>query len=78
MMLTLTDVTDTTMTPAITERSKRMVAAAREAGIPDSPTAMVGLTGFQKAVVQAMQFFRDDLYVASDIEAAKDWLVEQV
>lgn len=74
----LTDVTNTVLTPAVNERSKKMTAAARAAGVPDSPTAMVGLAGFQKAVVQALQFFRRDIYIADDLESGKDWLVKQV
>jgi hypothetical protein len=77
-VLVLTDVTNTVLTQAVNERSKKMTAAARAAGVPDSPTAMVGLAGFQKAVVQALQFFRHDIYIASDLEDGKDWLVKQV
>jgi len=77
-ILTLMDMTGSLATTAITERSKKMTATSKEYGIPDSPTALVGLSGFQKAIVQAMQFFRPDIHLAVSIEAAKDWLVEQV
>jgi hypothetical protein len=73
----LINVTDTRMTQAVSSRSKQLMATAKEKGIPDSPTAIEGLSGIQKAVVQAMQFIRPDIQVASSIEAAKDWLVEQ-
>ena len=76
-VLTLLDQSGSIATPAITERSKRMIATAKEKGIPDSPTALVGNTGFQKAIIQAMQFFRRDIYIADSIEAGKDWLIEQ-
>jgi hypothetical protein len=78
MVPTLLDVTDTLLSPAITERAKKMTEAAKAKGIPDSPTALVGLSGFQKAVVQAMQFFRRDIRIVESIEAGKDWLVEQM
>ena len=39
---------------------------------------MVGMTGIQKAVVQALQFFRRDLHVADSLEEGLDWVVEQV
>ena len=48
------------------------MATAKEKGIPDSPTALVGNTGFSKAVALAIQFFRPDLYLADDVEAAKE------
>jgi len=78
MVPTLLDVTNTLLSPAITERAKKMTAAATAKGIPDSPSALVGLSGFQKAVVQAMQFFRRDIRIVDSIEAGKDWLVEQM
>lgn len=77
-ILTLVDGTDSIATTVITERSKRMMATSKESGIPDSPTALVGMTGFKKAIIQAMQFFRPDIHISDSIEAAKDWLIEQV
>jgi len=74
----LMDFTNTRMTTAVTARSKQMMAAAKEKGIPDSPTAIYGLSGAQKAVALSIQFFRRDLYIASSLEEGKDWLVEQV
>jgi hypothetical protein len=76
-VLTLIDVTGSILTPTITERNKEVAEMANERGIPDSPTALVGISGFKLAVVQAMSYFRPDLYVASDRDAAKNWLVEQ-
>jgi hypothetical protein len=74
----IVDVTDSVLSTAITERARAMMAALKEEGIPDSPTAMVGMTGLQKAVVHALQFFRRDIYVAESIEDAKEWLVKQL
>jgi hypothetical protein len=76
-MRVLVNVTDSVLTPGITERNKAVEQKARESGIPDSPTALVGLAGFKMAVVQALSFFRPDLYIADSVEAAKDWLAEQ-
>jgi hypothetical protein len=76
-MRVIVDVTGSVLTPRITERNKEIEKKARESGIPDSPTAMVGLSGFKMAVVQALAFFRPDLYIAESVEAAKDWLVKQ-
>ena len=73
----LVDVAGSVLTPSITERNKAVEQKARELGIPDSPTAMVGLSGFKMAVVQALAFFRPDLYIAESAEAAKDWLAKQ-
>jgi hypothetical protein len=76
-MRVVVDVTDSVLTPGITERNKAVEQKARESGIPNSPTAMVGLSGFKMAVVQALAFFRPDLHIVDSVEAAKDWLVEQ-
>lgn len=78
MVPTLLDVSNSMLSTAITDRSKKMTQAAEAKGIPNSPSAIYGMTGFQKAVVQAMQFFRKDIYIASSLEAGKDWLVEQM
>lgn len=78
MLPLLFDMTDTRASTAITDRAKRMTDAAKERGIPDSPTVIVGVSGFQRAVVQAMQFLRRDLYLAESIEAGKEWLVQQL
>lgn len=73
----IVDVHDSALTPRITQRNKEVMNKAAEHGIPDCPTALVGLSGLKLAVVQALQFFRPDLYVAADFESAKDWLVAQ-
>ncbi len=76
-ILMLIDQTGSIASLAITDRSKRMMDTAKENGIPDSPTALVGNTGFSKAIVQALQFFRRDLHMADSIEDAKEWLIKQ-
>jgi hypothetical protein len=78
MVPLLLNMTNTWASTAITDRAKRMTDAAAERGIPDSPTAIVGVSGFQRAVVQAMQFVRRDLHLADSLEAGKEWLVQQM
>ncbi len=78
MVPLLFNMTNTRASTAITDRAKRMTDAAKARGIPDSPTAIVGVSGFQRAVVQAMQFVRRDLHLADSIEAGKDWLAQQL
>lgn len=76
---TLIDSTGSVVTPAVTARSRQMIATMRSHGVPSSGiTAVVGVSGFQKAIVQAMRFVVPGLYPADTIEAAKDWLVEQI
>jgi len=76
-VLTIVDVANSVLTPRITQRNKEVMARAKAKGIPDSPTALIGLTGLKMAVVQAMQFMRPDLHPTDNIEEAKDWLVQQ-
>jgi len=73
----LTDVTDSILTSAILQGNKDAAARAKEAGIPDNPTALVGLAGFKLATAHAFSFFRPGLYFASSMQDAKDWLVKQ-
>jgi hypothetical protein len=75
--LILIDQSGSIASKAVTDRSKQMMAAAKKKGIPDSPTALVGNTGFSKAVALAIQFFRPDIYLADDVEAAKEWLINR-
>ena len=77
MMRALIDVTGSILTRRISDRNKEVATKAKKLGIPDSPTAMVGLEGFKMAVAQAMAFFRPDLYIAESRQAALDWLLAQ-
>jgi hypothetical protein len=75
----LIDISNTCLTPAVTRRSQEMAAGAKAHGIPDSPTVLVGkMSGFQRATIAGMKFFRPDLHVAENIQDAKDWLAEQM
>jgi len=75
----LIDVTGSHVTAKVTGRAREVAAAAREKGIPSSPTAIVGVSGPAKqAIVLAMQFLRPDLRSVETIAEAKDWLVSRV
>lgn len=76
-VLTLFNATNSLVTTAVTERSKQLVANINKSGIPSGPSAIVGSSGFQKAVVQMLQFFMKDLHLFDTVEEAKDWLVAQ-
>jgi hypothetical protein len=72
------DVTNTRVTKAVTNRGKQLMETAKANGIPDSPTALIGLSGTQKAIVMAIQIIRPDIHVAPSLLEAKDWVVKQL
>jgi hypothetical protein len=72
------DVSDTRVTKGVTDKAKKMMATFKEKGVLDSPTALVGLSGAQKAIVMAIQILRPDLHVAGNMDDAKDWVVKQL
>lgn len=79
LILMLIDVTGSRVSSNVTTRARGVAAAAREKGIPSSPTAIVGVSGpAKKAIVLAMQFLRPDLRTVGTISEAKDWLVRRV
>ena len=70
----LVDATKTEMTTRTTEKAKELASSTRSAGIPDAPSALVGLTGLQRSVAQ---LFGRGVYFADSIDKAKDWLVKE-
>jgi hypothetical protein len=72
--LVLVDATKTEMTTRSTDKAKEVAAAGSAAGIPDRPSAIVGLTGLQKAVAQ---LFGRGVHFANSIDEAKDWLAKE-
>jgi len=72
------DVSDTRVTRAVIDRAKQMMEKAKAKGIPDSPVALVGLAGAQKAIVSAMQLLRPDIHVASSSGEASEWIAKQL
>ncbi len=76
-ILMMVDVTDSVLTPRITTCNKEVEQKSLERGIPPSPTALVGLSGFKLAVAQAPSAFRPNLHIASSREEAEEWLLKQ-
>ena len=70
----LVDLSNTAMTQNTANKSKEVAAATKAAGLPDGPTAVVGLNKLQKAVAQL--FGRGSHYFDS-IDQAKEWLVKE-
>ena len=70
-VVTLTNVTGSTITSDVKDELKALAEAS--AGISKGAAA-VGLTGFKKAIAVLI---RRDLYWASSMEDAKEWLAEQ-
>ncbi len=74
----LVDISNSMLSRALNDRARRMTARIKEAGYPNSPTAMVGASGLQRAIIAALGIFRQDIQNFNDTQSAKDWLVKQV
>ncbi|MBN2098484.1 MAG: hypothetical protein JW753_02690 [Dehalococcoidia bacterium] len=72
--LVLVDLSDTVMTQRTSGKSKEVAAATKAEGIPDGPSAIVGLNRLQKAVAQL--FGRGARYF-DNLDQAKEWLVKE-
>lgn len=72
------DVSDTRVTKAVSDRGKQMRETAKDHGIPDSPTVLVGISGTQKAIVLALQVVRSDIHFAASLDQAKDWMANRL
>jgi hypothetical protein len=72
--LVLVNVSGIEMTKAVINKSKEVVNATKEAGIPDRPNVVVGLTGIQKAVAQ---LFGRGVHFVDTVDQAKEWLVKE-
>jgi len=72
--LLLIDISGIDMTTAVINKAKELTAATKDAGIPDGPNVIVGLTGLQKAVAQ---LFARGVHFSDSVGEAKDWLVKQ-
>jgi hypothetical protein len=70
----LVDLSKTAMTQKTANKSKEVAAATKAAGLPDGPTAVVGLNKLQKAVAQ---LFSRGSHFFDSIEEAKEWLVKE-
>ena len=72
--LVLVNVSGIEMTKAVINKSKEVVNATNEAGIPDRPNVVVGLTGLQKAVAQ---LFGRGVHFVDTVEQGKEWLAKE-
>ena len=72
--LVLVDVTGIEMSKAVINKSKEVVNATKEAGIPDRPNVVVGLTGLQRAVAQ---LFGRGVHFVDTVEQGKEWLAKE-
>lgn len=70
-VVTLTNVTDSTVTDEVKEKFKELRVQTEEIS---KGAAAIGLTGFKKAIAVLI---RKDLYWANSLEEAKEWLAEQ-
>jgi hypothetical protein len=70
----LVDLSNTAMTQNSANKSKEVAAATKAAGIPDGPTAVVGLNKLQKAVAQ---LFGRGAHYCDSLDQGKDWLVKE-
>ncbi len=74
----LMDMSNSRLFKEVSDRARKMTSTVKEAGYPDSPTAIVGASGFQKAVISAFSIVRKDIQVFDDQQSAKDWLVKRL
>ena len=70
----MVDLSNTNMTSKTSAKSKELAAATKGAGLPDGPTAIVGLTGLQKAVAQL--FSRQSRFF-NNTDEGKEWLARE-
>jgi len=70
----LVDLSNTVMTQKTSGKSKEVAAATKAEGLPDGPSAIVGLNKLQKAVAQL--FGRGARYF-DNLDQAKEWLVKE-
>jgi hypothetical protein len=70
----LVDLSNTVMSQKTANKSKEVAAATKAAGLPDGPTAVVGLNKLQKAVAQ---LFGRGSHFFDSVDQAKDWLAKE-
>lgn len=72
--LALTDVTGINLTKTFVNKAKEVTAALEKTPGWGRPSAIVGITGLQKAVAG---LFSKGVYYANSMEEAKEWLVKE-
>jgi hypothetical protein len=70
----LVDLSNTVMSQKTANKSKEVAAATKAAGLPDGPTAVVGLNKLQKAVAQ---LFGRGSHFFDSTEEGKEWLAKE-
>jgi len=78
VMPLLLDMSNSRLFKEVSDRGRQMIDTIKKAGYPDSPTAIVGASSFQKAVISAIAVFRHDIRVFDDQQSAKEWLEKQI
>lgn len=71
---TLADLTGLRNTKALIDKAREADAAVKATGVKYRPSAVVGLSGLQKAVAQ---MFGKGVHYADTVEEAKEWLVKE-
>ena len=71
----LVDLSKTAMTKKTADKSKEVFAATMGAGLPQAPTAIVGLNKLQRAVAQL--FDKGAAHYFDNVDQAKEFLVKE-
>ena len=71
----LVDLSKTAMTQNTANKSKEVFATTKGAGLPDAPTAVVGLNRLQKTVAQL--FDKGGAHYFDSLDQGKEWLVKE-
>ena len=71
----LVDLSKTAMTKKTADKSKEVFAATTGVGLPEAPTAVVGLNRLQKTVAQL--FDKGGAHYFDSIDQGKEWLVKE-
>ena len=71
---TLIDLTDTSMTQKTKDKAKEVAEANKALGLPDAPSAVVGLSKLAKMVAQ---FLTPGTHYFDTIDQAKEWLAKE-
>jgi hypothetical protein len=72
---TLIDQTNFAPTQKTTDKAREITAAVNAAGIPDGPSAVVGLTPTAKKVAEILE--RGMIHYFDTVDEAKEWLAQE-
>lgn len=71
MAPTLIDLSNTSMTQKTKDKAKEVAEANKTLGLPDAPSAVVGLSKLSKLVAQ---FLTPGTHYSDTVDQARDWL----